>query len=168
MAPPAAACFGPDGPASHLPGRHFSDSDSFRLINNLLVTAHWDGRSPQRRNRIFRSSRWRFRFFRVWYGAVSKSDITPCSGNRANSIYNRIFARSRTPKCAKLVLGASAVHVRSRLCSRFFGVGIQKNEKRAILCVKGAYCELVSSSSSLDTASQREPAIRRVFLRARQ
>ena len=90
-----------------------------------------------------------------------------CSGNRANSIYNRIFARSRTPKCAKLVLGASAVHVRSRLCSRFFGVGIQKNEKRAILCVKGAYCELVSSSSSLDKASQREPAIRRVFF-ARQ
>ena len=27
----------------------------------------------------------------------------------------------------------------------FFGVGIQKNEKRAILCEKGAYCELVSS-----------------------
>ena len=73
-----------------------------------------------------------------------------CSGNRANSIYNRIFARSRTPKRAKLVLGTSAVHVRSRLCSCFFGVGIQKNEKRAILCEKGAYCELVSSSSSLD------------------
>ena len=73
-----------------------------------------------------------------------------CSGHRANSIYNRIFARSRTPKRAKLVLGTSAVHVRSRLCSCFFGVGTQKNEKRAILCEKGAYCELVSSSSSLD------------------
>ena len=82
-------------------------------------------------------------------------------------IYNRIFARSRTPKCAKLVLGASAVHVRSRLCSRFFGVGPPKNEKKAILCEKGAYCELVSSLSSLDTASEREPAIRRVFF-ARQ
>ena len=69
-----------------------------------------------------------------------------CSGHRANSIYNRIFSRLRTPKCAKLVLGASAVHVRSRLCSRFFGVGPPQNEKRAILCKKGAYCELASSS----------------------
>ena len=43
-----------------------------------------------------------------------------------------------------MVLGTPAVHVRSRLCSRFFGVGIQKNEKRAILREKGAYCELVS------------------------
>ena len=84
-------------------------------------------------------------------GALAMALAIECSGNRANSIYNRIFARSRTPKCAKLVLGASAVHVRSRqLCSRFFGVGIKKNEKRAILCVKGAYCELVGSSSSLD------------------
>ena len=98
----------------------------------------------------------------------SNEPSTDCSGNRANSIYNRIFARSRTPKCAKLVLGTSAVHVRSLLCSRFFGVGIKKNEKRAILCEKGPNCELVSSSSSLDTASQREPAIRRDFLRARQ
>ena len=59
----------------------------------------------------------------------------------------RIFARSRTPKCAKLVLGASAVHVRSRWCSHFFGVGPPKNEKRAILREKGAYCELASSLS---------------------
>ena len=35
------------------------------------------------------------------------------SGNRAHLVYNRIFARSRTPKCAKSGLGASAVHVRS-------------------------------------------------------
>ena len=35
-------------------------------------------------------------------------------------------------------------------------------------CFFRACCELASSSSSLDTASQREPAIRRVFLRARQ
>ena len=75
-----------------------------------------------------------------------------CLGIQPNSIYNRIFARSRTPKCAKLVLGASAVHVRSRLCSRFFGVAPPKNEKRAVLCEKGAYCELASSLSSLDTA----------------
>ena len=60
-------------------------------------------------------------------GALGRS-----SWNGANSVYNRIFARSRTPKCATLVLGASAVHVRSRLCSHFFGVGTQKNEKRAI------------------------------------
>ena len=40
--------------------------------------------------------------------------------------------------------------------------------KTSFLCEKGAYCELVSSLSSLDTASEREPAIRRVFLRARQ
>ena len=33
-----------------------------------------------------------------------------------------------------------------------------QNEKRAILCEKGAYCELASSLSSLDTASEREPA----------
>ena len=91
-----------------------------------------------------------------------------CSGHRANSNYNRIRARSRTPKRAKLVLGASAVHARSRWCSRFFGVAPPQNEKMAFLCEKGAYCELASSSSSLDTASQREPAIRRDFLRARQ
>ena len=91
-----------------------------------------------------------------------------CSGHRANSTYNRIFVRSRTPKRAKLVLGASAVHVRSQLCSRFIGVVAPQNEKKAILCVKGAYCELVSSYSSLDTASEKEPAIRRVFLRARK
>ena len=61
--------------------------------------------------------------------------VAKCSGNRANSIYNRIFARSRTPKCAKLVLGASAVHVRSRLCSRFFGVGPpKKREKGDFVC----------------------------------
>ena len=48
--------------------------------------------------------------------------------------------------CAKLVLGASAVHVRSRLCSRFFGVAPPKNEKKAFFCGKGAYYELVSSS----------------------
>ena len=53
MTSPAAAGLGPDGPASHLPGRHSSDSGSFKLIKNLLVTAHWDGRSPQRRNRSF-------------------------------------------------------------------------------------------------------------------
>ena len=54
-----------------------------------------------------------------------------CSENRANSIYNRIFARSRTPKFAKLVLGAWGVrrHVRSRLCSRFFGVQWWRNAK---------------------------------------
>ena len=51
MTSPAAAGLGPDGPASHLPGRHSSDSGSFKLIKNLLVTAHWDGRSPQRRHR---------------------------------------------------------------------------------------------------------------------
>ena len=85
-----------------------------------------------------------------------------CSANRANLVYNRTFARSHTPKCKTLGLGASAVHVRSRWCSRFFGVGPPQNEKRAILCEKGAYCELASSLSSLDTASEREPAIRRV------
>ena len=37
-----------------------------------------------------------------------------------------------------------------------------QNEKRAILCEKGSYCELAGSLSSLDTASEREPAIRRV------
>ena len=79
--------------------------------------------------------------------------LVSCSGNRGYLIYNRIFARSRAPKCVKLGLGASAVHVRSRPCSRFFGVGPQK----------GAYCELVSSLSSLDTASEKEPGIRRVF-----
>ena len=78
-------------------------------------------------------------------------------------IYNRIFARSRTPKCAKLVLGASAVHVRSRLCCRFFGVAPPQKEKMRFLCEKGAYCELVSSLSLLDTASEREPAIRSIF-----
>ena len=31
--------------------------------------------------------------------------------HRAHLIYGRIFARSRTRKCAKLVLGTSAVHV---------------------------------------------------------
>ena len=93
-----------------------------------------------------------------------------CSANRGHLIYNRIFARSRTPKCAtpgtKLGLGGAAVHVRSRLFPRFFGVGPPKNKKKAILCEKGAYCELVSSLSSLDTASERErrkPAIRRVL-----
>ena len=40
--------------------------------------------------------------------------VPRCSANRANPIYNHIFARSRTLKCAKLGLGASAVHVRSR------------------------------------------------------
>ena len=34
----------------------------------------------------------------------------------------------------------------------------KKNEKRAILREQGAYCELASSLSSLDTASEREPA----------
>jgi len=34
--------------------------------------------------------------------------VQACSGHRAYWVYNRIFARSRTPKCAKLVLGASA------------------------------------------------------------
>ena len=87
---------------------------------------------------------------------------------RANSIYNLIFARSRTPKRAKLGLVVSVVHVRTRLCSRFFGVGPPKNEKRAILCQKVACCELASSLSSLDISSEREPAIRRGFLRARQ
>ena len=62
----------------------------------------------------------------------------------------------------------SVVHVRTRLCSRFFGVGPPKNEKRAILCEKVACCELASSLSSLDISSEREPAIRRGFLRARQ
>jgi len=38
-----------------------------------------------------------------------------CSGHRANSIYNLIFARSRTPKRAKLVLWTSAVYVRVAL-----------------------------------------------------
>ena len=66
---------------------------------------------------------------------------------RVHLIYNRTFARSRTPKCAKLVLGASAVHVRSRLCSRFFWRRPPQNENKAILCEKGAYCELVSSLS---------------------
>ena len=83
--------------------------------------------------------------FSVREAASPRSGMSKMLGHRANSIYNRIFARSRTPKRAKLVLGTSAVHVRSRLCSCFFGVGIQKNEKRAILCEKGAYCELVSS-----------------------
>ena len=41
------------------------------------------------------------------------------------------FERPRAPKCAKLGLGASAVHVRSRLCSRFFGVGPTKKAKKA-------------------------------------
>ena len=45
------------------------------------------------------------------------------SGGRARSIYNRTRVRPRTPKRAKLRLGASAVRVRSLLCSRFFGVG---------------------------------------------
>ena len=64
-------------------------------------------------------------------------------------IYNLIFARSRTPKCAKLVLGASAVHVRLRPCSfsLFWRRPPPKNEKKAILCEEGAYCELVSSLS---------------------
>ena len=48
--------------------------------------------------------------------------VWKCSANRANLIYGRVFARSLTPKrAAKLGLWASAVHVRSRLCSRFFG-----------------------------------------------
>ena len=38
-----------------------------------------------------------------------------CSGHRANSFYNRTFARSRTPKCAKLVLEASAVRANSAI-----------------------------------------------------
>ena len=87
-----------------------------------------------------------------------------CSGNRANPIYDRTFARSRTPKRAKLALGGSAVHVRSRLCARFFGVG-PKNEKKkkkkkkekAALFEKGSHREL---ASSLDTASERGVASR--------
>ena len=47
-------------------------------------------------------------------GRFSGPWLFNCSANRANLIYNRIFARSRTPKCAKLGPGASAVHVRSR------------------------------------------------------
>ena len=39
--------------------------------------------------------------------------------------------------------------MRSRLCFRFFGVAPPKNEKRAVLCEKGAYCELADSLSSL-------------------
>ena len=59
-----------------------------------------------------------------------RTEFALCSGHRANSTYNRIFRAFAHPKCEKLVLGASAVHhVRSRLCSRFFGVGIQKNDK---------------------------------------
>ena len=46
-----------------------------------------------------------------------------CSGDRAEYLYNRIRVRLRTPKYAKLELGASAVHVRSLLRSHFFGVG---------------------------------------------
>ena len=43
----------------------------------------------------------------------------------------------QSPKCAKLGLGASAVHVRSLLLlrSRFLGVGSEYNEK-------SVYCEL--------------------------
>ena len=36
-----------------------------------------------------------------------------CSGDRGTKLLSRIFARSRTPKCAKLGPGASLVHVRS-------------------------------------------------------
>ena len=80
-----------------------------------------------------------------------------------------VFSRVRAPQNAQSwCLGRPPSTCAHDYFSRFFGVGIQKNEKRAILCVKGAYCELVSSPSSLDKASQREPAIRRVFLRARQ
>ena len=86
-----------------------------------------------------------------------------CSANRVYSIYNCVQTRSRTPKRAKLGLVVSVVHVRTRLCSCFFGVGPPKNEKRAILCEKVACCELASSLSSLDISSEREPAIRRVL-----
>ena len=42
-----------------------------------------------------------------------------------------VFSRVRAPpKCAKLVLRAPAVHVRSRLCSRFFGFWRRHQKKR--------------------------------------
>ena len=80
-----------------------------------------------------------------------------------------VFSRVRAPRNAQSwCLGRPPSTCAHYYVLAFFGVGIQKNEKRAILCEKGPNCELVSSSSSLDTASQREPAIRRDFLRARQ
>ena len=56
----------------------------------------WEGRPAERR---FSSNHLKSEF--------------KCSGNRAHLAHNRIFARLRTAKCAKLVLGASAAHVRT-------------------------------------------------------
>ena len=43
----------------------------------------------------------------------------------------------------------------------FFWRRPPQNEKKAILCEKGAYCELVSSLSSLDTVVRQAPAQQR-------
>ena len=53
-----------------------------------------------------------------------------CSGNRANSIYNCLFARSRTPQMRKVGAWGVRRHVRSRLCWRFFGFWRRRQKKR--------------------------------------
>ena len=51
--------------------------------------------------------------------------------------YGPYVLRDRTtPKCAKLGTGASLVHVRSRLCPRFFWCWAPKKEKKAVSCKK--------------------------------
>ena len=92
--------------------------------------------------------------------AICSSWLVPCaafSAERKPSLFmngalgieqltrfiNVFLRRNRAPpKCAKLVLGASAVHVRSRLRSRFFGVGppkMRKKNKWANFCRVATY-----------------------------